>query len=576
MVFFERGACRGVYLGEEKESMWELIVSIMALLTSSGVFIAGMNMMSDGIEKSAGTGLKQLLGRISDNRLAGVGIGAGVTAIIQSSAATTVMVIGFVNAGVMTLVQATSIIMGANIGTTVTGILVSLSSLPINEFMALLAFVGVMMTFFKSTKVKRLGSTLCGLGLVFVGLDMMSAAFGGAMIKDFFAGIFAAIDFPLLLILVGVLFTALIQSSSAATGVIIIMAGSGAIELQSALFIVLGSNIGTCVTAALAAMGANVNAKRAALIHLTFNVIGTMIFTVLLWIFGDFIVGVLQSLVDNPQMQIAWFHVVFNVTTTLVLLPFIKYLVKWAEFAIKSKDTSADELRLKFVDDRLLKTPPIALMQVKKEVEYMIACAKANMENGLVCALENNEEMAETLSKNESVIDFTNSALTRFLIKLSALVDGKDEKAVGSYFHVLNDVERIGDHAMNFYEMGVEMRENGLEFSQLAVDELQIMHGKVTRMFDIAQEAFNDGTPAHLAELTRLENEVDDMKRELTANHFNRLANGDCHVELSPYFSSAVSGLERVGDHLVNVGYSILNPTGSQSQAVREAKVVLD
>lgn len=556
--------------------MWDILFNVLALLTSVGVFIAGMNMMSDGIEQSAGSGLKRLLGRISDNRFAGVGIGAGVTAIIQSSAATTVMAIGFVNAGVMTLLQATPIIMGANIGTTVTGILVSLSSLPIAEVMALLAFIGAMMTFFKNDKIKRIGGTLCGLGLIFVGLDLMSAAFKGEAINEFFIGVFKMVNFPLLLILIGIIFTATIQSSSAATGVVIVMAGTGVISVQNALFIVLGSNIGTCVTAALAAMGANVNAKRTAFIHFTFNVIGTIIFTVILWIFGDFIVGMLQTLLpNNAQMQIAWFHVLFNVTTTVVLLPFVKQLVQWAEFAIKDKKTDDEELRLKFVDERLLSTPPIALMQVKKELEYMIACAKENMEKSFESIFSGKDEYGEAISKNESVIDFTNSAVTKYLIKLSTLVNAKDEKAIGTYFHVLNDVERIGDHAVNFYEIGVEMQEKTLSFSAEAMEELTQMRDKVLQMFDIAKEAFDNGKSDRLVELTGLENEVDGMKRQLTANHFTRLAVGNCCVELSPYFSSAVAGLERVADHLINVGYSVLNPTGSQSQAVKEEKIKL-
>ena len=556
--------------------MWDIFISVLALLAGVGVFIAGMNMMGDGIEQSAGSGLKRLLGRISDNRFAGVGIGAAVTAIIQSSSATSVMVIGFVNAGIMTLAQATAIIMGANIGTTITGVLVSLSSLPISEFMALLAFIGVMLTFVKKDKVKRIGGALCGLGLIFVGLDLMSAAFKGAAINNFFIEVFKVVDFPLLLIFIGVLFTALIQSSSAATGVVIIMAGTGAITVQSALFIVLGSNIGTCVTAALAAMGANVNAKRTALLHLTFNVLGTALFTVILWVFGDFIVGALQSLLpDNAQMQIAWFHVIFNVTTTLVLLPFIRQLVRLVTLAIKDKPHGEEQLRLKFVDDRLLTTPPVAIMQAQKELEYMVSLAKENMQNAFVSIMERKLDYAESIAQNEAVVDFTNSAVTRFLIKLSSHVTDKDERAIGAYFHVLNDVERIGDHAENFHEIGVEMLEKELTFSTEALQELSLMRDKVMEMFDIAQRAFASGNTAQLTKLTALENEVDGMKRALTASHFNRLAIGECHMELSPYFSSAISGLERVADHLINVGYSILNPTGSQSQAVRAAKIKL-
>ncbi len=300
-----------------------MLQAILLLLAGVGVFIVGMNMLSSGLEKGAGGGLKRMLGKISGNRFSGVGVGAGVTAIIQSSSATSVMVIGFVNAGLMTLFQATAIIMGANIGTTITGVIVSLKSLGISTYAGTFAFIGVMMTFIKSDKVKQIGSILCGFGMIFVGLDLMGAAFDDyPVINTFFEGIFAKIDFPLLLIVCGLAFTALIQSSSAATGMFITMVGAGALELDSALFLVLGSNIGTCVTALLAGMSAGTNAKRTAIIHLLFNVIGTILFTIIIWIFSKQAVDLLQGLLPGkPEMQLAWFHVIFNITTTLICCP---------------------------------------------------------------------------------------------------------------------------------------------------------------------------------------------------------------------------------------------------------------
>ncbi len=548
-----------------------ILTAILILLAGCGVFIAGMNMLGDGLEKSAGGGMKRLLGKISGNRFSGVGIGAGVTAIIQSSSATSVMVIGFVNAGIMTLFQATAIIMGANIGTTITGVIVAFSSLKIvKQVVATFAFVGVMMTFFKKDKIKQIGGILCGFGLIFVGLDVMGSAFDNyPEINAFFSGIFKSIDFPLLLILCGMVFTALIQSSSAATGIFIMMVGQGALGIDNALFLVLGSNIGTCITAVLACIGANVNAKRTALIHLTFNVIGTILFTIFLWIFKDFAVGLLQGMIpNNPEMQLAWFHVIFNITTTLILLPFIKQLVAFAELVIKDKKTIEGEQRqLKYVDERLLKTPPVAIMQVKKEMEYMISLAGENLEKSFLAMAGNAESYAATVTENEEIIDFTNKALTKYLIKLSSLVEAGEEKRIGAYFHVLNDLERIGDHAENFYEIGVEMQRKELAFSKEAQAELQGMQNKVLRMFEIAREAFDNTDSSSLAELTVLENEVDILKRELSSRHYARLAEGNCKVELSPYYSSTIAGLERVADHLVNVGYSILNPTGSQLEA---------
>ena len=544
-----------------------MLNAILLLLAGVGVFIAGMNMLSGGLEKSAGGGLKKLLGKISNNRFAGVGVGAAATAIIQSSSATSVMVIGFVNAGVMTLVQATAIIMGANIGTTITGILVSLKSLPIAEFAAALAFVGVMMTFLKSEKIKQIGGILCGFGLIFVGLELMGDALSAQEIKDFFIEVFKKIDFPLLLVLCGMVFTAVIQSSSAATGIFITMVATGALGIENALFLVLGSNIGTCVTAVIACMGAGANAKRTALIHLTFNVIGTVVFTTGLWIFQDVAVRALQRFISTPAMQLAWFHVIFNVTTTLLLLPFVKQLVKFSEFVIRDKKEESDNRHLRFVDERLLKTPPVALMQVKKEIEYMADLAKENLAKSFSAMEGDASKYAEEIVETEKIINFTNHALTKYLIKLSPLVNAKEEKAVGAYFHVLNDLERIGDHAENFYEIATQMQDGGLSFSEQAKGELRSMQEKLMQMFDIAETAFDALDASRLGELTALENEVDGLKKELSARHYLRLAEGQCKVELSPYFSSTVAGLERVGDHLVNVGYSILNPTGSQSEA---------
>lgn len=544
-----------------------MLVSVLTLLTGIGVFIAGMNMMSDGLEKSAGRGMKALLGRISTNRFAGVVTGIAATAIIQSSSATSVIVIGFVNAGIMTLVQACSIIMGANVGTTVTNALVALSGadFDIDVFMMALAFIGVMMMFIKRDKIKNVGMILCGLGVLFVGLDLMSSAFkGGKEITEFFQNLFKAIEFPLLLVLVGVVFTALVQSSSAATGIVIIMAGQGVLGLDSAMFIVLGATIGTCITSTIASLGASVNAKRTAFMHLMMNVVGTGIFTIIIWIMRGTIVNWLAP-IESTMWQITIFHIVYKLLLTILLLPFVKQIVALAERVMKEKPTEDEKRKLKYVDDRLLKSPAIALMQVKKEVEYMAHLAKENLELSLDGIMSGDEKMLAEIYEREKLINFTNNAVTKYLIKLSPLVDVADERIIGSYFHVLNDVERIGDHAENFYEIGVQMKKGGLSFSEAAKDELREMYKKVFEMFDIAVNAFDNLSTEHLDELTAKENEVDALKKKLNSAHVARLASGDCAMDHSPYFFSAVAGLERVADHLINVGYSIVNPTGSQS-----------
>ena len=551
-----------------------VFLCILALLAGSGVFMAGMNMLSSNLEKIAGNKMKSLLGKISNNRFAGVGIGASVTAIIQSSAATTVMAIGFVNAGVMTLMQATAIIMGANIGTTVTGLLVSLSSFDISLYFSVFTFIGIMMMFIKNDKVKIIGGILAGLGLLFVGLDLMSNAFNDPAIKEFFIEIFTSINFPLLLILCGIVFTALLQSSSAATGLVIVMVGNGAIDVSSALFIILGSNIGTCVTAIIASIGTTTNAKRTAFIHLAFNVIGTIIFTIFIWIFTPYIVSFLDAIFpNNGEMQIALFHIIFNVTTTLLLLPFIKWLVRLAELVIREKKKeSAPAFTLKYVDDRLLTTPPIALMQVKKEVEYMASLANENLERSFDVIFLKDKTKIDKVYEVEEHINFMNNALTKYLINLTSLVNTDEEKIIGSYFHVLNDIERIGDHAENFLEVGIKLIENNLSFSKEGEEEVKTMYSKVLAMYDLAIEGFDDVKKNHLKELDKYEQQLDDMKDDLSSSHFDRLADGKCSIEMGDMFYSIISGLERVGDHLVNVGYSIFNPTGSQTLNAKNKK----
>ncbi len=551
----------------------QLVQSLIWLLAGVGVFIVGMNFMSDALEKSAGEGMKRMLGRISGNRFSGVGIGAGVTAIIQSSSATSVMVIGLVNAGVMTLMQATPILMGAKIGTTITGILVSLKNDYFDMLMYLLAFAGIMMDFTKKEKVKIAGLLCSGLGLIFVGLNIMSSdqAFGNQLVEDLFQGIFRAIDFPLLLVLVGVIFTALIQSSSAATGVVITMVGTGVMELNQALFIVLGANLGTCVTALLASVGGNTNAKRVTLIYLTFTTIGMSLFTALVWIFKAQFVSLLTSFFPGAdpmslQMRVSSFHVLFNVSTTALLLPFVTPLVKFSERIIKDKPSFEESLALKYVDDRLLTTPPVALMQVKKEIDYMFSLVEENIALSFEAMETEDLSKGEQLFRNEKIINFTNSALTRFLIKLSPSVEQRAEQVIGSYFHVLNDLERIGDHAENFYDIAEEMESKKLAFSPLGQADMKAMRDNVMGMLSIAKDAFDSVNTHRLDELATLEDQIDEMKRVYTAAHFARLAEGHCSMAVSPYYSSAIAGLERVADHLVNVGYSIVNPVGSQEK----------
>ena len=544
-----------------------LFESLLALLAGIGVFITGMDFMSSSLRRVAGPELKKLLGKMTNNRFAGIGVGASVTAIIQSSSATTVMVVGFVNAGVMTLTQATSIIMGANIGTTVTGLLVSLSSINISLYLSALAFIGVMMMFINKSSIKNIGGIIAGLGLLFIGLSLMSDAFNVEEARNMFTSLFATINFPLLLLFLGMIFTALMQSSSAMTGLIIVMAGQGVMNLEDALFVVLGVNIGTCVTALIATIGTSVNARRTGLIHLLFNVVGTIIFTIFIWIFKNQVVSLLSH-INNIQYEIALFHLFFNLVTTCLLLPFIKQLVKIAEIFIKDKEENKENV-LKFIDERLLKTPPVAVMQVKKEIENMASLAKQNLSLCFegVCVYEPKNE--KIITKNENQIDSMNSEITKFLIKLSPLVDGESIKTVGSYYHVVNDIERIGDLAENLFDYATEMEEKGLVFSDVAMVEIKTMYSVIMEMYDIATKTFDTDEVVDLKRLSTLEQKTDELKKQFSMAHFERLSQTGCSMELGGYFISIISNLERVGDHLVNIGYSIQNPTGNQPLALK-------
>lgn len=546
----------------------EIFTCIMMLLAGCGVFMIGMKMMSDGLERSAGKEMKKLFNHVTGNRFAGVGIGALVTVIVNSSSASTVMTIGLVNAGVITLTQAASIIMGANIGTTLSGFIISLSSLNINLYASLLAFIGIMMTFFNNDNVKKTGGILCGLGLMFVGLESMGSAFSGeSAITDSVKYAFEVVDFPLLLILIGMAFTGIIQSSTATTSLVIIMVGAGAMRVDSGLFVILGTNIGTCVTALIASIGTNTNSRRTAFFHLLFNVIGTVIFTIVIWIFRKPVVSLLSHL-GGPQWQIAWFHFAFNLITTAILLPFINQFVRLTELIVRDKPAKKEEeFRFRYIDDRLLSTPPIAVAQVQKEIMYASELAKENLELSAGALIRGDYVNRQKLEKNESYINRIYHGVVAYLIKLaSTSLSEHDEKLVGAYHHVISDLERIGDHAENFAEQAAEMEKENVTFSDAANAELLQMYNKVMNMYDLSLHAFEHRDYVVLSRISAIENEVDEMKDDLSVKHIERLNSGDCAVERGTYFFALISALERIADHLINVAYSIKNPTGSQSR----------
>lgn len=552
--------------------MAELIKAIVMLLAGLGVLMTGMKMLSDGLERSAGKGMRKLFGKISNNRFASIGVGAVATVLVSSSAATTVMVIGFVNAGLMTQLQATAIIMGANIGTTLTGVIIALSGFSLSTYMAVLAFIGVVMNMVsKNDTVKKVGSAVTGLGLMFVGLTFMSDAFKTQKIASALNTVFLKVDFPLVLILIGIVCTALFQSSAAMTAILVTMTGAGIIPMQSALFVVLGTNIGTCVTAILASFGASTNAKRTAVIHLLFNAIGTVVFTTFIWIFRRQAVWLLGAMSSSPQMQVALFHVFFNIITTLLLVPFMKPLTRLATLLVREKKGDDSVPKMYYIDDRILHTPPIAVAQVLKEVSNMAHMAQENLDRGFNAIVSGSLAEREKILHTEEKINFINKGVARYLIKMASLnLPRSDEKLVGTLHHVIGDIERIGDHAENFLEEAQDMQENGIAFSEDALDELRNMYARVRHMFDRSIYVFENRDYAALKEISKLEAEADMLKSVLGNNHIMRLNSGNCSVECGTHFYGIISALERVADHLTNVAFSIKSPSGSQLEAMEK------
>ena len=530
---------------------------IISLLGGTGLFISAMNIMSSNLQKVAGTGMRRLLAKITDNRFAGVGIGAIVTMIIQSSAATTVMVIGFVNAETMNLHQATAIIMGANIGTTVTGILASLQSLNLSIYFSFLTFIGVVLMFFKKDMLKNIGGIICGLGMIFIGLDIMSNSCKDNSIKSIFRAGLEKIDFPLALLLLGIVFTAIMQSSSAITGLIIVMVQGNSMEMGSALFIILGANIGTCVTALISTIGTSLNAKRTGIIHLLFNFFGTVLFTTFIWILKKHVIKLLEKITNKPAMQIAWFHVFFNVITTLILLPLIKVLVFVACKIIKEKNGKFENKKpikaFRFINKRFLFAPDIAAEQIKKEIKNMAELAKKNLDRSICELLEQNSEYIEEIAAREDLIDFLNIETTKFLVKLTPSLSEIIAEDVSKYFHLLNDIERIGDHAKIILDESIEMKKKGIKFSKNAIDEFRIIYQIIEKLFDLSMKAFDNNTHKGIEDHSSLLEQFKNLEKDYIQNHFERLTKGKCSMELGSYYTSTFAHFNSICSHLRNI-----------------------
>lgn len=535
------------------------ITNILMLLAGLGVFLVGMNMMSGSMEKLANTSLRSLLNSVTNNRIKGVGVGAGMTVIIQSSSATTVMTVGFVNAGILTLTQAVPIIMGANIGTTITAQLAALQSFDITTWLMLLSFIGAFMTILaKKDKTKTLGAILAGLGMLFIGLDIMSDAMRVMRDAPFFQETLQTITNPILLLVIGALFTALIQSSSAATGIIVSMAAAG-IAIggggNAVLYVILGTNIGTCVTALLSSIGANANGKRASLVHLMFNVIGSIAFMIMLVLWPSFFEVTFQTWFPGaPATQIAMFHTVFNVITTLILLPLSNVLVKVAQMLIKDKADDKEVMRCKFIDDRFLETPAIAVAQSVKEVTNAIMVAQEALNLSINAFTSKDYSKLDEVELYRKQLKFYSSSITKYIIKVSnKKVAYADEKTLGMIHHALTDVDRLSELAENIRRYCRTVEETGLSFSPAVMDEIKHMQSVLDDQFAAVVDVFEYRVESRLPEIEAREDIVDDCKKTLLESHIKRLNEGECKIESSSVFINLVGNLERVGDHLAKI-----------------------
>lgn len=539
----------------------DAINAICLLLAGLGILLVGFKLLSDNIEKIANNGLKKMFNKTSKNPLVGVGVGALVTAIIQSSSASTVMVVGFVNAGIMNLFQATCMIMGANIGTTITAQIVALNEFNITIYAMLLAPIGIFMNMLaKKDKIKSTGLALAGLGIVFIALQFMSDAMVIFRTSDVLLDFLKTCDNPILLLLFGVAFTALIQSSSAVTTILITMVASGisiGTNSNSILYVVLGSNIGTCVTALLSSIGAHTNAKRASLIHLLFNLIGSTIFFILLIVWPSFMDVTFKTwFADNPSTQIAMFHTLFNVSCTLIFLPFANLFVKIAELFIKDKQKVASYV---YIDERFLKTPSIALAQASKETLRLGKLSMDTLSLAIKGFLEKNVDYQEEINESIKTIDELNQRLLAYLVKVAAgEVSNEDEHYISKLHNIINDFYREVEIADNMLKYTNTTIKDGLSFSDNVYAQIKVLQEKLMKQFDNVSNMMDNQNFELINTIDELEDEIDTMRSDMIQQHIDRLERNECSPASSGVFINLVSNLERAGDHLGYIAHSLI------------------
>ena len=538
-------------------------LSVVSLLAGLGAFLFGFKVLSDNIEKLATNRLRSWFDKTGKSRLAGVGIGTAVTAIIQSSSATTVMVVGFVNAGLMSLFQATTVIMGANIGTTITAYIASMAEIPLIEFVTAFTCVGVFMNMLcKSDKAKTIGLMLAGLGLVFLGLEYMSNAMSIYKDSPEFRNFLTMVSNPFLLLIIGMIFTAIVQSSSAVTSLVIVMVGQGLVignGGNDVLFLVLGSNIGTCITAILSSIGANTNAKRASLIHLMFNVFGSVIFTVFLLCWPTFMQDTLATWFPNAAgLQIALFHTFFNVVCTCIFLPMANIFVKIATHIIPGKkgagETAGDSVLL---DERFITTPSVAVSQANKAASRMAELAMQSMTialDGFIAGDESRRAQVDEL--NARVADME-KRIVAYLIKISASdLSLTDERLISSIHHATSDIIRISELADNITKYTRNCKRDNIEFSAGVLKSLQEMYAKIQLLYKKTLEVFDKKDITAIKAVDEVEDSVDASRKEMVKDHIRRLNEGKCKPESSGVFINLVGNLERAADHLTYVAHA--------------------
>lgn len=532
------------------------VMDFFTLFGGLGLFLFGIKAMGEGLEKAAGQKMKRLLEILTKNRLMAVLVGILVTGVIQSSSATTVMVVGFVNAGLLQLGNAIGVIMGANIGTTVTSLLLSVK---LNFGVIFAAIGGLCLLAGNRSSLKIFGQIMMGLGVLFVGMETMTEAMMPLRDWQGFRDMMQFASNPIVGVLVGAGVTALIQSSSASVGILQALADTGAISLQASLFILFGQNIGTCVTALLASVGANRTARRAAMVHLLFNVIGTILFIVIALTL-PLAQWIEQLAGDNLRLQIAFAHVIFNVTTTLLLLPAAGLLERLAYLVVRGEDKQTEPMRLQHFDDRLFSTPPIAAQQLFAEVGRMADLVQENFSFAMRYVDQPKEMDLHEFENREQVIDYLNAEITQHLIELKGLdLSGRDVYLTGSLFHVVNDLERIGDHSENIVEIGVVRKKDKVRFSNKAENEIDELSSLVSIMIEKSIHIMKNQIidPEVVGQVIALEAQVDHLSEELAGHHVERLKDKKCTPQGGMLYLDLLNNLERIADHADNLALSV-------------------